>query len=79
VEFVGAGFDKPANSRYYTLRFPRIQKIHQDRTFKDTISLVEMQELARQSAEPPGDSKSEEERSWLEKLGTTNPSSNYFH
>jgi DNA ligase-4 len=76
VELVGAGFDKTANSRYYTLRFPRIQKVHQDRSFKDTVSLVEMQELARQSVEPPGDSEAEEERSWLEKLGATNTSSN---
>ena len=43
VELAGAGFDKPANSRYYTLRFVRIQKIHQDCTFKDTVSLAEIQ------------------------------------
>ncbi|KAG7130939.1 DNA ligase 4 like protein [Verticillium longisporum] len=31
VEVVGAGFDKPANSPYFTLRFPRVLKIHDDR------------------------------------------------
>jgi DNA ligase-4 len=61
VELVGAGFDKPANARYFTLRFPRVLKIHQDRTFKDTVSFDELQELARQSMEVPGDSESEEE------------------
>jgi len=49
VELVGARVDKPMNSRYYTLRFAGIQKIHQDRTFKDTVSLVEIQKLARRA------------------------------
>ena len=35
-----------------------------------------MQELARRTVEPPGDSEAEEEKSWLEKLGATNTSSN---
>ena len=34
VEVMGAEFDKPADVRYFTLRFPRLQKIHEDRTFK---------------------------------------------
>src|SRR5437773_6809418 len=38
VEVMGAGFVKPANAGYFALRFPRVQKIHQDRTFKDTVS-----------------------------------------
>lgn len=38
-------------------------EVRQDRTFKDAVSLVEMQELARRNAEPPGDCESEEERS----------------
>jgi DNA ligase-4 len=68
VELVGAGFDKPANARYFTLRFPRVLKIHQDRTFKETVSFNELQELARQSMEVPGDSESEEEIYWIGKL-----------
>jgi len=35
---MGAGFDKPANARYFALRFPRMLKIHGDRSLKDTIS-----------------------------------------
>jgi DNA ligase-4 len=65
AELVGAGFDKLANARYFALRFPRMLKIHQDRTFKDTVSFDELQELARRSIEVPGDSESEEERSGL--------------
>jgi DNA ligase 4 len=68
AELVGAGFDKLANARYFALRFPRMLKIHQDRTFKDTVSFDELQELARRSIEVPGDSESEEEIHWFEKL-----------
>jgi hypothetical protein len=49
VEVVGAGFDKPADVRYFTLRFPRIKKVHEDRTSRDIVSFDELQELARQS------------------------------
>ena len=50
-------------------------KIHQDRTFKDTVSFDELQELARQSMEVPGDSESEEEIYWFEKLQKTDSKS----
>ena len=33
VDVMGAGFDKPANTRYFASRFPRVQKILQDHTF----------------------------------------------
>lgn len=45
VEVMGAGFDKPANVRYFTVWFPRVQKTHDDRTFKDTISFQEAPEF----------------------------------
>ncbi|KAM4067443.1 ATP dependent DNA ligase [Hirsutella rhossiliensis] len=38
VEIEGAGFDKPANARYYTLRFPRVLKIHDDRSGKKVLA-----------------------------------------
>ncbi|KAK5042844.1 hypothetical protein LTR84_012805 [Exophiala bonariae] len=49
VEVVGAGFDRPANQRFLTLRFPRIVKIHRDRTFKDTLDFTDYQRLAQES------------------------------
>ena len=42
VELMGVGFDKPANARYFALRFPRVLKIHGDRSFKDMISFEEL-------------------------------------
>ncbi|KAK5344797.1 hypothetical protein LTR61_011428 [Exophiala xenobiotica] len=49
VEVVGAGFDRPPNERFFTLRFPRIQKIHHDRTYADSLDFDEYQRLAKQS------------------------------
>jgi DNA ligase-4 len=75
VDVMGAGFDKPANTRFFALRFPRVQKIHQDRTIKDTVGFEELQELARQSMEVPQEEESEN-RNWLEKLKGPDSTSN---
>jgi len=57
VELMGAGFDIPINFRYFALRFPRVLKIHEDRSFKDTVSLEELQEMTRRCEEAPEDSE----------------------
>lgn len=49
VEVIGAGFDRLANVRFSTLRFPRIVKIHRDRTFRDSVDFAEYQRLAEES------------------------------
>jgi DNA ligase 4 len=74
VELMGAGFDKPSNAGHFAPRFPRVQKVHQNRTFKDSVSFDELQELARQSNEVPQDSESEE-RHWLERVRRADPRS----
>ena len=71
VELMGAGFDKPSNTRYFALRFPRMLKIHEDRSFKDTIGFEELQEMAKRCCEAPEDSE-REETCWLEKIGIPN-------
>jgi DNA ligase 4 len=71
VELVGAGFDKLANARYFALRFPQVLKIHQDRTFKDTVSFNELVEVL-------GDSESEEEIQWFDKLRKVDTKSNHL-
>jgi DNA ligase 4 len=60
-------FNKPADAKYYTLRFPRVLKIHQDRTVKDTVNFNELQKMTLRSKESPEDNESEE-RDWLERL-----------
>ncbi|KAH7115591.1 hypothetical protein EDB81DRAFT_595044, partial [Dactylonectria macrodidyma] len=67
VEVVGAGFDKPANVGYFALRFPRVLKVHEDRSFRDTTSFGELQEMARRCLEVP-DGGEQEEKSWLRRL-----------
>jgi DNA ligase 4 len=62
VELMGAGFNKPANTRYFTLRFPRMVKIYGDRSFKDTISFEELQQMAKRCSEVQEDSEREETR-----------------
>ncbi|KAJ6436809.1 DNA ligase 4 [Purpureocillium lavendulum] len=66
VELVGAGFDKPANTAYYTLRFPRVLKIHDDRSFGDTISFKELQEMAQNCLAMPD--KAQREKYWRKRL-----------
>jgi len=55
VKVMGAGFDKPANVSYFTLRFPRVQKFHLDRTLEDTVSFGELQEIAQAANTTPQD------------------------
>jgi DNA ligase 4 len=68
AEVMGAGFDKPADVRYFTVRFPRVQIIHDERTFKDTVSFQELQDLALQSQKVVTDSAIQEEATWITKL-----------
>jgi DNA ligase-4 len=60
IELMGAGFDKPANARYFALRFPRVLKIHNDRSFKETVSFEELQEIASRYRAEPEKSEREE-------------------
>ncbi|KAH6881050.1 hypothetical protein B0T10DRAFT_580829 [Thelonectria olida] len=48
----------PANVGYFTLRFPRVLKVHEDRSFRDTISFEELQEMAQRCLEIPDGGRS---------------------
>lgn len=67
-EVMGSGFDKLPNTNRFTLRFPRVLKIHWDRTFKDTVSLSEYEEMAEQARSIPVDATSQEDAAWIAKL-----------
>ncbi|RAO68619.1 uncharacterized protein BHQ10_004631 [Talaromyces amestolkiae] len=71
VELLGSGFDKPSNAQYYTLRFPRVLKIHWDRSFEDAISFIELQELAQKARAVPTHELEEENAVWVEKVAGT--------
>lgn len=67
-EVMGSGFDKLSNTDYFTLRFPRVLKIHWDRTFRDTVSLSEYEDMAYQARNIPIDASSQEDAAWIAKL-----------
>lgn len=66
-EIVGSAFEKAANTNFYTLRHPRVIKVHWDRSFKETVSFDELQEMAYKSRAAP-DRPSQEEAAWIKKL-----------
>jgi hypothetical protein len=68
VEVTGSGFEKPQNVTYQSLRFPRITKIHEDRTIRDVMSFDSLQSLALDAQTLAMDDCSEEDREWIAKL-----------
>jgi DNA ligase 4 len=68
VELMGAGFDRPGDVNYWTLQFPWIQKIHDDRTWKDVISFFELQDIARECQHPPPENVDQGKKLWLARL-----------
>src|SRR6266536_769007 len=71
VDLMGASFEKPSGVGYFTLRFPRLQKIHEDRSFKDAVSFDELQKLADEARNVPADMIEEEEINWNARLKAT--------
>lgn len=67
-EVMGSGFDKLPNRNYFTLRFPRVLKIHWDRDFKDTVGFDELQEMADDARRVPVEHPSQEDAAWIERL-----------
>ena len=47
VEVIGAGFDRPRNAQYLTLRFPRVVMIHSDQSVHDVVDFVKYQRLVQ--------------------------------
>lgn len=56
-DVMGAGFEKEPNRDFYTLRFPRVLKIHNDRDWKDSVSFDELQRVAKTAIKEPEDMK----------------------
>ncbi|KAK5936570.1 hypothetical protein PMZ80_011168 [Knufia obscura] len=69
AEVIGAGFDRPADARYSTLRFSRV-KIHHDRGLQEVVDFVEYQGMAQTSREAlQDDPEGTDQHSWLVRLG----------
>ncbi|KAK2858425.1 hypothetical protein FQN49_004751 [Arthroderma sp. PD_2] len=78
VEMTGFGFDKPQGARYYSLRFPRVVKIHSDREYDAATSFKELQELARVANSVPVEELSQEAAELAEKMDPTNKKPQYI-
>ncbi|KAI5289873.1 hypothetical protein KEM54_003005 [Ascosphaera aggregata] len=68
VEMYGAGFEKPHSVKYWTLRFPRVTKIHKDRDWRDALSFSELQKLAQDVMSMPSNMENDV-GNWTKRLG----------
>ncbi len=67
-EVLGSGFDKQPNQNFYTLRFPRVLKIHWDRTWKDTVEFDELQSMAENERNFSSQDAPSEMAAWARRL-----------
>ncbi|OTA67430.1 hypothetical protein K449DRAFT_365286 [Hypoxylon sp. EC38] len=66
-------FDKAQNTTFWSMRFPSVSKIHHDRSYWDTISFTELQEIALNATEMPEVEDSQEMRQWISALEKADP------
>ena len=68
-DIAGSGFDKAPNREFFTLRFPRVMKVHWDRDWRECVGLDELQKLAKEALRvPPRNTEMAEKRVWEEQL-----------
>ncbi|ETN44058.1 uncharacterized protein HMPREF1541_10923 [Cyphellophora europaea CBS 101466] len=68
VEVVGAGFDRLPNSRFESLRFPRVVKIHSDRSFRDAVTSEQYRHMAERSQHGDINGDGTSFQHWLSRL-----------
>ncbi|KAL2262207.1 hypothetical protein VTK26DRAFT_2126 [Humicola hyalothermophila] len=61
-------FQKGGNAGFWSPRFPSVTKFHSDRTYHDTISFEELQEMAIKEKEMPPPEDSQELLGWIAAL-----------
>ncbi|KAG8163318.1 hypothetical protein KVR01_006615 [Diaporthe batatas] len=66
-------FHKESNTRFWSLRFPYVSKIHSDRTFTDCLTFQELQALAEEEVNCPEREDSQELTRWIEALERAEP------
>ena len=72
-EVLGSGFDKNPNQDFYTLRFPRVVKIHWDRDWKETVDFDELQVMAENARAFSSQDVSSNIKAWVERLDQVGP------
>lgn len=66
-------FDMESNSRFWSLRFPTVSKVHFDRTYLDAISFAELQDMAEKAKAEPLPDGSQELAEWIRALEKADP------
>ncbi|KAI0536564.1 hypothetical protein GGR58DRAFT_474763 [Xylaria digitata] len=61
-------FDKEPNTNFWSMRFPQVGKVHHDRSYLDTITFLELQDIARAATLVPEEEDSQETRQWVKAL-----------
>ncbi|KAI8633048.1 hypothetical protein F5Y19DRAFT_416311 [Xylariaceae sp. FL1651] len=61
-------FDKEPNTNFWSMRFPQVSKVHHDRSYLDTITFSELQEIAETARLVPLEEDSQEMRQWVKAL-----------
>ena len=67
-EIMGASFEKQPNHTTFSLRFPRVLKIHWDRDWKEAVTLDELQDMASAAKLVPSDDLAKDVDQWVERL-----------
>ncbi|KAF2800418.1 hypothetical protein K505DRAFT_228760 [Melanomma pulvis-pyrius CBS 109.77] len=53
AEILGSGYEKVQNENFEMLRHPRIKKIHHDRSWEDTVTMEDLERMAKEKWEAP--------------------------
>ena len=77
VEVMGAGFDKNSSCDFYTIRFPRLARIHLDRDLTETMTFSELQDMTKTSEARVSSTDSQEDAKWIERLIEADGKSQY--
>lgn len=66
-------FHKEPDTRFWSLRFPYVSKVHADRTWKECMTFQELQELAEEELKCPDREDSQELARWIAALEEAEP------
>ncbi|KAI0525474.1 hypothetical protein F5B22DRAFT_343135 [Xylaria bambusicola] len=61
-------FDREPNTDFWSMRFPQVAKVHHDRSYLDTITFSELQNIAEAATHVPEEEDSQEMRQWVKAL-----------
>ncbi|TLS27236.1 hypothetical protein PpBr36_05507 [Pyricularia pennisetigena] len=67
-------FTRDANvGKHYTMRFPMVSKIHCDRTWREAVTLDELQKMAKRELDSAQPDDSQELQEWIARLENADP------